>query len=52
MRFPSPTLVTITMPAVSSYAISGNETITGSTDATMTRGAHALTGSPTFTVTP
>ena len=48
----SPSVVTVTLPAVAGYAITGQETITATTDTTMTRGAHTLTGSPTITVNP
>lgn len=47
----SDTIVTITLPAFSTYDISGTETITVTAPATALSGAVALVGAPTFDIT-
>lgn len=48
----SDTVCTITLPAVATYNITATETITVSIPAAVLYGGLALTGSPTFTVSP
>jgi hypothetical protein len=47
----SDTVVTITLPAFATYAITANETITATVPSTALTGATQIVASPTFTIT-